>query len=82
MQVTLYNNIVSNGLLVWVQCQGHTTNRTLALKIGVLPVILKLIAVYVVRFPIEVMAATDTMYSKLGATSCSVTLVLEVFTVV
>ena len=50
--------------------------------IKVSPVILKLIAEYVVRFPIEVMAATDTMYSKLGATSCSVTLVLEVFTVV
>ena len=32
--------------------------------------------------PNEVMAATSTVYSALGTKSCSVTLVLEVFTVV
>ena len=31
--------------------------------------------------PHELMPATDTLYSALGAKSCSVTLVLEVFTV-
>ena len=32
--------------------------------------------------PFESMPATDTVYSALGTKSCSVTLVLEVFTVV